>query len=445
MAGKKLMGAVLLLVCGGIFVSWGSQIAHSKPLGMLDFKPLYFGTGSLIQHHDPYDQAVLQKFYMTHGGFQPSDRNWERFVLTLFNNLPTVFPVIAPLALLSWGIASSLWLYLLASSLVLATFLTWSQSWKDAPLLSALLLGFLISNSEITLGDCNTAGLVVGLSAIAVWLFLRQRLAAIGVVFLAVGLAIKPHDAGLIWLFFLLSGGGFRKRALWVLAADLLLGIVAVVWIAHVAPHWLQELRSNIAVWGARDGGNYPGIGVPGPHTRNFNLAVWPGMVIGLQTILAPLWDEPLFYNLLTYLICGPMVVTWIVTVVRSRYSLMNAYLAIAAVVPLTLLVTYHRTTDAKMLLLTVPACALLWAEGGRVGKFALFLTTLGIVLTGDITLTILGMMIGRRDWFSGGLLHKIGLVILTRPVPLVLLAMAVFYLWVYVKRAGGAGQSLSA
>jgi len=32
------------------------------------------------------------------------------------------------------------------------------------------------------------------------------------------------------------------------------------------------------------------------------------------------------------------------------------------------MLVTYHRPFDAKLLLLAVPACAMLWAEGGRIG-----------------------------------------------------------------------------
>jgi len=31
---------------------------------------------------------------------------------------------------------------------------------------------------------------------------------------LRVSVAIKPHDAGLVWLYFLLAGGVYRKRAL---------------------------------------------------------------------------------------------------------------------------------------------------------------------------------------------------------------------------------------
>ena len=37
---------------------------------------------------------------------------------------------------------------------------------------------------------------------------------------LAISLMLKPHDAGLVWLYFLLAGGIYRKRALQALVAD---------------------------------------------------------------------------------------------------------------------------------------------------------------------------------------------------------------------------------
>jgi hypothetical protein len=103
--------------------------------------------------------------------------------------------------------------------------------------------------------------------------------------------------------------------------------------------------------------------------------------------------------------------------------------------VPFTLLVTYHRPYDAKLLMLTVPACAMLWAEGGPIGWIALVVNSAGIVLTGDIPLTILLILAKNRHISTAGLPGQILTVVLMRPAPLILLVMGIFYLWVYVRR----------
>jgi hypothetical protein len=103
--------------------------------------------------------------------------------------------------------------------------------------------------------------------------------------------------------------------------------------------------------------------------------------------------------------------------------------------VPLTLLVTYHRPYDAKLLLLTVPACAMLWAEGRSIRWVALAVSTAAIVSTADIPLTILLAHTRNLHITTVGLPGELLTVVLTRPAPLVLLAMGLFYLWIYVRR----------
>jgi hypothetical protein len=46
------------------------------------------------------------------------------------------------------------------------------------------------------------------------------------------------------------------------------------------------------------------------------------------------------------------------------------------------MLIIYHRQCDAKLLLLIVPACAMLWDSGRTIRWVALAATTLGVVLT---------------------------------------------------------------
>jgi hypothetical protein len=88
---------------------------------------------------------------------------------------------------------------------------------------------------------------VVSLSAVAVWCFLRERFVLAGILCLAVALAVKPQDSGLVWLYFLRAGGVYRKRALQTLLATAVLSLPGVLWVWHASPHWFAEWQSNVA------------------------------------------------------------------------------------------------------------------------------------------------------------------------------------------------------
>jgi hypothetical protein len=98
------------------------------------------------------------------------------------------------------------------------------------------------------------------------------------------------------------------------------------------------------------------------------------------------------------------------------------------------MLPVYHRQYDAKLLLLTVPACAMLWVEGGLVGWIALLLNTAGVLLTGDIWSAILTVYWNNLHISQMGVLTQILAVMLVRPAPLILLVMVIFYLWAYMR-----------
>jgi hypothetical protein len=99
------------------------------------------------------------------------------------------------------------------------------------------------------------------------------------------------------------------------------------------------------------------------------------------------------------------------------------------------MLVTYHRSYDAKLLLLSVPACAMLWIEGGAVGWTALLVTVAGVLFTGDIPLAILMHLTRHLYAPTAGILGKTAIAIATRPAPPILFVVAIFYLLVYWNR----------
>jgi hypothetical protein len=419
--------SLLLLFCAGISIWWGLSIGRSVPGGVIDFQAVYYGTRCLVNHCDPYLEDQLVHQFEIDGHKLPSDAT-RRKVVTVYVNMPTTFVFIAPFALLSWGPARTLWIVLLAGGIVLASFLMWRAGSKYASGVSLFLTCLLLANSEVSFATGNTAGIVVSLSVFAVWCFLNDRFVPIGVLCLATALAIKPHDTGLFWLYFLLAAGAHRKRALQSLAATSAIALAAFLWVSNATPNWLSEMRANLASNAMPGGLSEPGLASVSGRT--------PAPVIDLQAVTSAIWRDPRSYNLASYLICGTLILVWSFTTLRSRFSVSNAWLALAAAAPLTLLVTYHRPYDTKLLLLTIPACAILWAEGTAIGWSALILSASAIFLTGDVALAIVSHYTRGLDLSAGGQGHKVLVGIFSQPAPLVLLVLAAFYLSVYVKFA---------
>jgi hypothetical protein len=422
-----------IVTCCGLSALWGFSLMRTSPLLMIDFNAYYYGTRCLLQHHDPYNVSELEEVYRTDGGERPSETIKARQAVTLDINLPTTLIFVAPFAMLPWGIAHLLWTILTAGSLIVATFLMWDLGANYAPVISGVLICFALANTEVLFGVSNTAGIVVSLCLVAVWCFLKERFVWAGVLCLAISLTIKPHDSGLVWLYFLLAGGVYRRRAQQTLLVAVVLGLAAIVWVTPIAPHWMQERHSNFMVTSATGGGNDPGL-------TNAISVRGPSIIVDLQSVVAVFRDDPRIYNSVSYLVCGALLLVWTIRTLTVRFSRAHAWLALAAVVPITLLVTYHRVHDSKLLLLAVPACAMLWADGGPNRWIALIMTSAGIFFTADMPLTILRIFTDNLHISTAGLSGQILTVVLMRPTQLALLVMGIFYLWIYLRRESERG-----
>ena len=428
-----------LLLCCGISILWGYLIQRTSPVGSADFKAIYYGARCLIQHGDPYKKSDFLRVYQADGEGFPADSVLDRLfrrAVPICINLPSALLLIAPFTLLGWGAAHLLWMLMVAASLFLAAFLIWSFAAKYSPTLSLFLVCILLSNCETFFSNGNLAGMAVSFCVIAVCCFVQEKFVVAGVLCLAVSLALKPHDALLVWLFFLLAGGVYRKRALQTLLMTAVLLLPAMLWVTHVAPQWRTELRSNVAETSA-----HGDLGDPGPTSLSFSKG---DMIIDLQSVLSIFRDDPRFYNPASYLVFGALLLAWLARTLRVRLAPPQLWFALAAVAALSMLPAYHRLHDAKLLLLAVPACAILWAEGGRMKWAALAVTSAGIVLTSDIPSTILVIIASSLHLQTAGAYGKILTVALMRPAPLILLIMAVFYLWVYLRRDGDCAHSVS-
>ena len=427
MTRARLDGLYFLLI--GSLLLLGVAVENAACALRADFRGLYYPARCLIQHHDPYMKNEVLRIYQTESGSSPLEIAETHEVATQYSYPPTVFTLTVPFAMLPWGPAQLLWMALSCGGLIFASFLIWNLGANYAPIVSGTLIGFLLANSEALIITGNAAGIAISLCMVAIWCFLRERYIPAGILCLALSLAIKPHDMGFVWLYFLLAGGVYRKRAWQTLLTVVAISLPALLWVWHVSPHWMQEMHVNILAFSAHGGMNDPGPASSGGHGLD--------MLISLQAAVSYFRDDPLFYNLVSYLICIPLLLVWAFVTLRRRPSPKQTWLALAAIATLTVLPVYHRQLDAELLLLlAVPACAMLWAEGGRTGRLALLVTTAGFVLTGDLPWIVVRALIGKLHLPPTWFYQQMVIVVQVFPVPLVLLATGVFYLWIYARRS---------
>ncbi len=427
MTRVRLNGLYLLLLGSLAFILLGFLFARASPVARLDFKSSYYSARCLIQHCDPYNESEVLRIYQAEGGDRSSDTAAYREDATRYLYPPTAFFFTVPFAMLPWGSAIILWFTLTIGGLIFASFLVYRSGANYAPILSGALIGFLLANSEVLFILANPSGIAISLCVIAVWCFLQEQCIPAGILCLAVSLAVKPQDAGLVWVYLLLAGGAYRKRALQTLLVTITISLPCVLWVGHVSPHWIQELRSNIST--VHGGLNDPATAANGAHG-----------LLDLQVVIGYFWSAPRIYNLVSYFLCAVPLLIGAVVALQSRPSPKRAWLAIAAVAAFSMLPVQHHLYDTKLLLLTVPACAMLWAEGGLIGWLALLVNSAGFVLTGDLSLAILSGFIAPHlvtAQLRGQILTAIELF----QTPLILLVMGIFYLWVYLRCCSSRSQ----
>ncbi len=413
------LGAILFLVVG---VSW----ERISTLSMGDFKVAYYSARCLIQNGDPYDGNAVERVYHVEGREDPKAPVRNLLVMTRYFYLPSAFIVTVPFALLGFNAGHLLWMAFSAAGLILAGFLMWEISAQYAPVLSGALIGFVLANCLWIFMIGNSAAIAISLCTIGVWCFLRNRFVAAGILCLALSLVLKPHDSGFVWLYFLVAGGVYRKRALQTFVATCLLSLPGILWVQYVSPHWMQEMRSNMSLFSTQaDDSTHGTVSIAGGSTDS---------LVELQSVFDIFWNNPALSSAITYALCGALLAVWLVVTMKSPASLQSALLALATIAPLSMLPLYHWLHDTKLILLTIPACAMLWGIGGARGKLALLFSTGYVAVTADIPQTLLGFLTGRLSLSPDTALGKVQFAIFAHSASWVLLLASIFFLSVYTK-----------
>ncbi|MBS1802702.1 MAG: DUF2029 domain-containing protein [Acidobacteria bacterium] len=408
------------------FLALSSFAISNGPTPLVDFRTAFNSARCLLHGRNPYKPAELVRMDYLEGGARTTDSDNDRFVMSHNVYYPTEFVVTVPFALLPFWFAQALWICGTAGTFILACFLMWSVASPFAAELSGWLLCLLLATSEQIVLYGNPVGLALSLGVIATWCFFTGKFGKLGVLCLIASLALKPHDAGLVWLYFLLAGGTYRRRALQTLGVLAVLSLAAIVWVSNVAPGWMQDMQSNWAVFATQGQAADPG------PTAYMNHGT--ALITDLQAVLSVFRDDPGFYNVGSYLIFAPLFLVWAFVTIRKRRSPVDTWFAVAAIAPASMLPLYHRVYDAKLIMLAIPACALLWSEGRRVGRIALAITSATILLSADLTWSTVLRTLIQFHLLTPTEPSRWVAALIAFPLPLSLLAMSVFYLCIYLQ-----------
>jgi hypothetical protein len=422
----RLAGLLSVILGSTLFLVLGFSLERSSRSGSCDFESVYYHARILVQHQDPYVESPAIFRQLQTGGFldpklvNPTSVPGHSSVYP-----PTALFLASPLALLTWQPAHMIWLVCIAAGLVVSAAMIWWVGAQHAPFLSGILIGFTLANSSTLLFEANAAGIAVGCCIVAVIFIIKCKFPFVAALCLAVSLCVKPHDAFLVWAYLLLAGGVYRRRALQALVLTLVIAVPAIGWVSSVSPHWRQEMASNISSISSPGGVNDPGPKSATSHVTD--------AAVNIQTVFAVIEDQPQFYNTASYVLCAILFLILIRATMRQQTTEQSIWLPIAVVATLTMLPVYHRHHDAKLLLLAVPACAFLWAQGRTVGRLSALVTLAAMMLVGDFPRVILAHLEKDQIYSAESMTNKVRMILFVRPAPIALLVMTLFFLWVCV------------
>lgn len=420
-------GLTLLFLGVATFLLIGTVLESTLSNSMIDFKLLYYSSRCLLHNLNPYNASEVLRLYRAEA-LHPTTDAVQALVIAHPIYFPSAFSFTILFAMLPWTPAHILWMVLIAGGLILAALAMLKASEASSPTAAGGLLALFLCNCSLLLLLGNAAAIAVSFCIIAGFCFVSRRFERVGILCFAISLMLKPHDSAFAWLYFLLSGGAYRKRALQVLVVVIALSLPTIFWITHIAPAWVHDLRHNLS-------SESPLAQFDDPSAAALQ-ETNPNMVIDLQSALSVFWSDARIDELVSFSICGAMLLVWVITTMRLRGSMV--WFALAAIAPISMLVTYHRPYDATLLMLGVPAFAVLWDAGGLVARASAILNVLGVVLTGTIPLAILQNLANNLHVTTGDLVGEVTLVVLKRPASIILLVLSIFNLWVYVRRAQG-------
>jgi hypothetical protein len=366
---------ISLIVASFLFVAVPLRHYSIILAGASDFRTIYSSARCLMTGCNPYlstdiKQAFIEKNGRDNGESAIGSDAWRPFNA---NYPPTALALVIPFSALKWKFAVSAWCGLISLLFIAAVVCMVELCVPYSTLLVPSLLAIFLATSNMLIVTEQPSGIAIALCVLGVWTLLKNRSVTAGIVCFALSLTLKPQVGALVLIYFLLATRLYRRRALAIvaLAAVFCLPGLVVAAMHSQAAHWIRDLSTNLH--GISMHGN---LSDPGPA----NLDSY--MIANLQTVIGVFQDDARFENHLTWLICGGLFALWTYITVRAKGSDAKDLLGIASIAAMSLLPMYHRHYDARLLVLTFPAMALLSARRDVIAAVTVVSATALIVLS---------------------------------------------------------------
>ncbi len=342
-SGKlKVQDILLLLVfaSGVVIFLWTGRSDGSYG----DFAPVYGSVRALAAGLNPYRVAEVQQQLLASGYPQGwmGPEFWQTHQLLY---PPLTYYLLWPLSFAGYHLAGLVWFWLSAVALACAGLTAAWLGPVGARRFALAGAGAILATSGGLLRLGQLSVLAIALVVTGSVLLLARRWLPPGGVLLFVACGLKPQLALPIVLFLCFPRPS-RRPACAALAAFILLSGAAAAVLASSASsrHWVEDLREQVAL-----------AAPAGPQSR-----IDTG-VIHLEGLTSLISADPVVYDSMDALVCVAILALLVMGFRRRREARSRDWMAVATMAFLTLLLTYHRTYDMRLQMLSLPALGLLW------------------------------------------------------------------------------------
>jgi hypothetical protein len=402
----------LLILCISamvLFAVGGARVIRSSN----DFVPVYTGARCLLHGCNPYDTSQLEQQFFQAGGHPVELPSWEIDVPVY---PPSTFLVLSPLALLRFPVARVLWFLLNGCLFVTSAGLMLSICPRQHRWLATTLVSFVVVTAGILLVLGQPAVFAISLVVIGSYLFLRGRHLPLGALLFLLSLAVKPQIGGLIVLYFLAQRIHWRHAAVALAGAGLLLLSASLLLERHPrSAGWASTLRANLSATLS------PG-GSADPRPEN-QQAIGD---VNLQPLTSIFFAGAGRFNAAAYAVFLALLVAGMAAVWRANRAPEIHFVALGALSILSLTPVYHRFYDTRLLLLSVPAVAIVFQRRRVLGALIAVLTVLAII---SVQYRVQTILLQQAKW-QNLLPNKFLFILLLRQQNLALLILFCLYLF---------------
>jgi len=337
---RHLLGLAVVCACV-VFVIRGPYRAVMNH-GLNDLLSPYIQSSAFLHGQDPYSCQSLFSYWPDQGlRFRPDSRQFIDGSILVRHGIPTAYPItslflLASLTWMPWNVfqllilAATLLLFG-AAVLALAAMTNMSRVQRTGFVVFALVFAPLHTG----IGTCNLAVLAVEAGILALWAEKIRKPFVCGVL-IAICVGVKP-PLGLCFLLYYLVKRSWRISTV-ALASLAIMGIVPILWLNLHHAAWISNYTADTRALLEN--------GTLGDFTEKNPLRFG---LVNLQVALYPFVHERYATNLLVGVICGSLLVVWLVLALKIKPR--DEFACLSALAVLTLLCVYHRFYDASLLI----------------------------------------------------------------------------------------------